>query len=93
MSETRLVSYNPNPLYMRIYGKKPKRNEYHDWREVRAYLDLGGDCFDSVYLGLNITDKAKTKIIEVARLCNPYIKIYQMTMDPNALRLKEELIY
>lgn len=91
--EIRLVSYNPNPLYMRIYGKKPKRNEYHDWREVRAYLDLGGDCFDSVYLGLNITDKAKTKIIEVARLCNPDIKIYQMTMDPNALRLKEELIY
>jgi hypothetical protein len=77
---------------MRIYGKKPKRNECRDWREVRAYLDLGGNCFDSVYLGLNIADKDKKNIIKVARMCNPDIKIYQMKMDPNALRLKEELL-
>lgn len=90
--EVRLVSYDPYPIYMRIYGKKPKRNECRDWREVRAYLDLGGNCFDSVYLGLNIADKDKKNIIKVARMCNPDIKIYQMKMDPNALRLKEELL-
>ena len=32
----------------------------------------------------------KEKIIKVAKKLNPEIKIYQMTIDPDAFRLKEE---
>ena len=34
----------------------------------------------------------KEKIIKVAKERNPEIKIYQMTIDPEAFRLKGELI-
>jgi hypothetical protein len=34
----------------------------------------------------------KAKIIEVAKKLNPNIEIYQMTLDPEALRLKEDLV-
>ena len=63
-----------------------------DWKEVRAFLDIGGECFESVYLGVNLKEKDKEKIIKVARKCNSEIDIYQMTIDPEAFRLKEELI-
>ena len=63
-----------------------------DWKEIRAFLEIGGECFESVYLGINIDKKDKDNIIKVARKCNPEIKIFQMTTDPKALRLKEEQI-
>jgi hypothetical protein len=61
-------------------------------KEVRAFLNIGGECFESVYLGINIDKKDKEKIIKVARKSNPDIKIYQMIIDPEAFRPKEELI-
>lgn len=88
--EVRLISYDPSPDNKRIYGQQ--QGDSKDWIEIPVYLDIGGECFDSVYLGLNIVDKDKNNIIKVARMCNPEIKIYQLTMDPNALRLKEELL-
>jgi protein phosphatase len=54
-----------------------------------AYWLEHPDIIDSVQ---KIDDAAKAKIINVARKCNPDIKIYQMTIDPDAFRLKEELI-
>lgn len=79
----------------RIFQKK-KEESYIDWKEVRAFLDIGGECFESVYLGVHLKEKknvrTKEKIINVARKRNPNIKIYQMTIDPEAFRLKEELI-
>lgn len=71
---------------------KPKRKEVVDWKEVRAYPHLGSECYESLYLGLRIGDAEKAKIIREAQKCNPDIKIYQMTIDPDAFRLKEELI-
>lgn len=72
---------------------EPKdENEVIDWREVRAYPKIGSVCFCSVYLGINIDKEEKEKIIKVARRCNPEIKIYQMTTDPQAFRLKEKII-
>lgn len=72
---------------------KPKdENEVIDWKEVRAYPKIGGECFASVYLGINIDKEEKEKLIRVARICNPEIKIYQMTTDPEAFKLKEEVI-
>jgi len=78
----------------RIFQKK-KEESNMDWKEVRAFLDIGGECFESVYLGVNLNKKneeTKEKIIKIARKCNPDIKIYQMTIDPEAFRLKEEQI-
>ncbi len=72
--------------------QKGKEEASMDWKEVRAFLDIGGECFESAYLGVNMKDKDKEKIIKVARKCNPNIKIYQMTIDPEAFRLSEEQI-
>ena len=30
-----------------------------DWKEVRAFPEIGGECFESVYLGIN-RDRRKT---------------------------------
>ncbi len=110
--EVRLIAYDPSPMHMRLlpgqYKEEPfykkfmrifqkkKEDAYMDWKEVRAFLEIGGECFESLYFGVNLNDKkssdTKEKIMKVARKCNPDINIYQMTIDPEAFRLKEELI-
>ena len=76
--------------------QKGKEEASMDWKEVRAFLNIGGECFESIYLGVNLDDKKnseiKEKIIKVARRCNPEINIYQMTIDPKAFCLKVQLI-
>ncbi len=67
---------------------KPKRNQINDWRDVRAYPHIGSECFESLYLGIKISAEDKEEIIKEARKCNPDIKIYQMTVDPDAFKLK-----
>lgn len=83
-----IPAWNNNPFFvpMRL-PNKPKRKEIHDWKEVRAYPYLGGECFDSLFLGIKIDNKEKEKIIKEARRCNPDIEIYQMEIDPEAFRL------
>ncbi len=104
--EVRLVAYEPSPMYMRLLLEKDKKEGIicqkvkqlfckHkkapiDWG--RAFLDIGGECFESVYLGINMDKKDKEEIINAARKCNPCIKIYQMIIDPEAFRLNEKLI-
>lgn len=99
--EVRLLLIDPSPAnipnhpcfaQMALPYKPKNKDEVIDWKEVRAYPRLGGECFDSLYLGLKIGKEEKEKIIKVARQCNPDIKIYQMTVDPEAFRLKDELI-
>lgn len=63
-----------------------------DWKEVRAFPKIGGECFESVYLGTSMNADEKSKIISVARKLNTDIKIYQMGIDANAFRLNAELI-
>lgn len=76
----------------RIFKKSTKQKDSMDWKEVRAFLEICGECFESVRLGINISKEDKEKIVKVARDRNPDIKIYQMTIDPDAFKLKEELI-
>ena len=98
--EVRLLLLDPSPsglYYHPCFASmalpyKPKRNKIVDWKEVRAYPHLGSECYESLYLGLKIGETEKAKLIKEARTCNPDIKIYQMTIDPEAFRLKEELI-
>ena len=84
---------NKNPLFAPMgLPYKPKRKEFVDFKEARAYPHLGSECYESLYLGLKIGNAEKDKIIKEARLCNPGIKVYQMTIDPDAFKLREELI-
>lgn len=90
--EVRLIAYDPSPEYMKLLPNQNDKDGPIPWKEVRAFLDIGGECFESVYLGINIGKEDKEKIIKVARKCNPDIKIYQMIIDPKAFRLKEKPI-
>lgn len=85
---------SPHPLYVQMaLPYKPKnKKEVIDWKDVRAYALLGGECFESIYLGINMRDEDREGIIAMARRCNPNIAIYQMAIDPEAFRLKEILV-
>ena len=92
--EVRLLLIDPSPafVHMALPYQPKNENEDTDWEELRAYPKIGGECFESLYLGINVEKDKREKLIEVARQKNPEIKIYQMTIDPDAFRLKEEII-
>ncbi len=90
--EVRLVILEPSSTLMALPNKTRKRKKEIDWSELRAFPYLGGECFESLYLGIQISDEDKENCIKEARKCNPDINIYQMEPDPNAFRLKEVLI-
>ena len=91
--EVRLILIDPSLAFIPMsLPYTPQEGETTDWKEVRAYPKIGGECFESLYLGIKIDEADKEKIITIARKCNPNIKIYQMTIDPDAFRLKEEQI-
>ena len=99
--EVRLVLMNPIPAIIPNHSSmvtmalpyEPKdKTKDVDWREVRAYRKIGGECFESVYLGVNIDEDKRIQIIKVAKKLNPEIKIFQMTVDANAFRLQAELL-
>jgi len=91
--EVRLITKEPAWIRAgRDIPKELKQDEVVDWKEIRHYPQLTADCFESVYLGVNIFPQNKTKIIKAAKNLNPNIKIYQMTTDSEALMLKAEQI-
>lgn len=87
-----VVPHHPSFAIMALPYEPEDDNEAIDWKELRAYAELSGDCFESVYLGVKIDVNLKEKIINAAKRCNPNIHIYQMIIDPESLRLKGELI-
>lgn len=87
--EVRLIT--KDPAWVRAGRDIPnelKDERIVDGKEIRHYPQLSADCFESVYLGIKIAKKKKAEIIKVAKKLNPNIKIYQMTTDPEAFRLK-----
>ena len=91
--EVRLVLIEPSIAFTPMaLLNDPKEGEITDWKEVRAYPKIGGECFDSLYLGIKIDEEKKAEIIKTALTLNPDIKIYQMEIDPKAFRLKEKQI-
>lgn len=90
--EVRLFILDPSPTYMKLMPGQNDDNGPIDWKEVRAYLEIRGECFESVYIGVNMKTDEKAKIIKVARKVNPEIKIYQMEIDPKAFKLNAVLI-
>ena len=91
--EVRLVLIEPSIAFTPMaLLNDPKEGEITDWKEVRAYPKIGGECFDSLYLGIKIDEDKKAEIIKTALTLNSDIKIYQMEIDPKAFRLKEKQI-
>lgn len=91
--EVRLITKEPSWVRARMdIPKELKDKEIVDGKEIRYYPELSADCFESVYLGVNILPQKKTEIIKFAKNLNPNIKIYQMTIDLEAFRLKAEQI-
>ena len=72
-------------------AKHPK--ETRDWREIHHYMQLKGECFESIYFGVNTDEQEKEKIIQfVRKKLNPHINLYQMRVDADAFRLQPEII-
>lgn len=91
--EVRLVLIEPSLAFTPMaLSQELKEGECTDWKEVRAYPKIGGECFDSLYLGIKIDEDKKAEIIKTALTLNSDIKIYQMEIDPKAFRLKEKQI-
>jgi len=90
--EVRLVIIDPSRMIPNTVPKEFDDKEIVDYKEIRFYPPIGVECFDSIYLGVNIDKDIKEKIIKTAKSLNPNIKIYQMSVDPNAFKLNRELI-
>jgi hypothetical protein len=92
--EVRLVIPRPCAMYAAFtpaQSKHPK--ETWDWREIHHYMPLKGDCFESIYFGVNIDEAVREKIIRYAReKLNPHIDLYQMRVDAAPFRLQPELV-
>ncbi|MDO5396218.1 MAG: hypothetical protein Q4F07_09700, partial [Bacteroidales bacterium] len=92
--EVRLYIFKPSPMFMALLPFQQDKNEFN-WKEVRSFIKIGPECFDSIYLGVNISNTDKEKIIRLAKNVNPKIKLYQMFPDTNSFNLtatKEEEI-
>ena len=91
--EVRIITKDPAWVHAgRDIPDEFKKEEVVDWKEIRHYVPLSSDCFESVFLGVNMLPRNRAKIIDIANKLNPNIKIYQMTLDPEAFRLKGEPI-
>ena len=92
--EVRLVMQHPHPMYMALTPEQAKHpKETWDGREIHHYMPLRGECFESIYFGINTDQTEKEKMIQYARKkINPQINFYQMRVDENAFRLKAEVI-
>ncbi len=97
--EVRLVLMDPVPAtvlhhpcfaVMQLPYKPKDDDKPIDYKELRAYTEIGGECFESLYLGVSIDEDDRKKVIDLAKKRNPEIKIYQMNTDPNAFKLQAE---
>ena len=92
--EVRLVIPKPSPIYAAFTPQQAKlTKEIWDWREIRHYMPLKGECFESIYFGVNIDEQEKEKIIQfVRKKLNPHINLYQMRVYADAFRIQPEFI-
>ena len=90
--EVRLVIVNPSMITPYYVPKEFENKESIDYKEIRFIPKIGGECFDSIYLGVNIDDDVRKQIINIAKGLNPEIKIYQMKVDADAFKLQTEQI-
>lgn len=90
--EVRLIMPKPSQAYAALTPEQVKHpKEVWDPREIHHYMPLKGDCFESIYFGVNIDQTEKDTIIKYARKkLNPQINLYRMRVDDNAFKLQPE---
>ena len=76
-----------------LLNRQKLTKEIWDWREICHYMPLKGECFESIYFGVNIDEQEKEKIIQfVRKKLNPHINLYQMRVYADAFRIQPEFI-
>ena len=88
--EVRLVIVEPSRMTPYYVPSELEKKEIIDYKEIRFIPKMGGECYDSVYLGVNIDDDMRKQIIHAAKTLNPEIKTYQMKVDADAFKLQPE---
>lgn len=86
--EVRLVVIDPISSSMNA----PTRENTIYVSHAQLEIPIGGECFESLYMGINIDKTDKDKIVNVAKEINPKISIYQMKTDTEAFRIKAEML-
>lgn len=87
--EVRLFIYKPSPKFMGVLPFQKEQNEF-DHKEIRVFIKLGAECFESIHLGVRMSAQDRENITKIARLLNPNIKIFQMGLDENSFELVEK---
>lgn len=87
--EVRLFIYKPSPFFMKLLPFQKGKNNF-DSKEIRTFVNIGAECFDSIYFGVKIAKDSKEKILNIVKELNPKIKVYQMETDPKAFNLIEK---
>ena len=94
--EVRFIVLNQNHKYVAhtpyLIEQIRSGRKMFDWKEIHHYRPLKGNCFESIYFGVNTNPDDKEKIIKHMHNLNPNIKLFQMRVDENAFRLKVEKI-
>lgn len=87
-----LVNQETENLYVSLHTKAPEWNGEQEWRfaliksQLKSNL-IDFDYADSLFLGENITNEWKAKLIEIAK--EQHLKVYQRKLD----RMKSKWIY
>lgn len=86
---------NPNFAYAALTPEQEKHlKKTWDGREIRHYMPLTGDCFESIYFGVNVDPAEKDAIMKYARKkVNPQINLFQMEVDPDAFKLRPDILW
>ena len=77
-------------MFMSLLPFQHDKNEF-DQKEIRTFVRLSAECFESIYLGVKIDKERKEKIVQLAKTLNPDIKVYQMNIDPQSFNVIEKL--
>lgn len=90
--EVRLVLLSPSCGFVPMHADDADEAGILNLEDFKAYPKIDGECFCSLYLGVNMKQEERDEMIKAAKNLNPNIAIYQMTTDPEAFWLKEEKI-
>ena len=81
---------------MKVQKKKKQVKTLHKKHKTQTKhtpqnKPLKAECFESIYLGVNIEQTEKEKITQLAKTLNPDIRIYQMEIDTDRFNLISKL--
>lgn len=79
--EVRHIIIDPSPRIPYRMIRETSKREVIEWAEVRFYPTITSECFECIYLGINISDSDKLKIIKASKESLPGIAVIQLVPD------------